>query len=381
MPEKIYVGLSGGVDSAVTLALLRGPDLAQQNLSSPANVQAAFMRNWSKDLPGFQCPWQEDWHDAQSVALSLNTKIELWDFEKDYKNKVVNYLLEEYRAGRTPNPDILCNQEIKFKVFLEQALEEGANKIATGHYARIHQDSKKRFWLQTALDETKDQSYFLARISQTALSKTIFPLGNLQKKEVRAIAAKLKLPVATKKDSVGICFVGEIGIADFLKNFLNLKPGPILDINTKQELGQHQGSELYTIGQRHGLHITHPSQKKADSRGDSNGANLPYYVIKKDTPNNIVYVSSDPTFKDSLTQQIKLSGIHLPTIQPEELTQYSNLSLRTRHLGKLEPISTLKLNNQTLTLTLKAAIKAPAPGQAGVIYTEQGYVLATGFIE
>jgi tRNA-specific 2-thiouridylase len=386
--QKIYVGLSGGVDSAVTLALLNPPHGEVSRFSraegaeSPNLITAIFMRNWSRDLPGFQCPWKEDWHDAQSVALSLNAKIELWDFEKDYKNKVVNYLLEEYKAGRTPNPDIICNQEIKFKVFLDQALENGADKIATGHYARIHQDKKGRFWLQMARDETKDQSYFLARISQEALSKSLFPLGNLTKTEVRAIATKLNLPVANKKDSVGICFVGEIGITDFLKNFLELKPGPILDINTKQELGQHQGSELYTIGQRHGLKLNKPSPEGEGRVRGLSKSDLPYYVIKKDTQKNIVYVSSNPAEQQALTKSLSLSGLHLPTIQPEELQNYTNLSLRTRHLGQLEPIQALKLNkNGILTIELKEEIKKPAAGQSGVIYTDQGLVLATGFIQ
>ncbi len=356
--DTVYVGLSGGVDSAVTLALLQ----------KDHNVKAIFMRNWSKDLPGFQCPWKEDWYDAQSVALSLNAQIELWDFEKDYKNKVVDYLIAEYKAGRTPNPDIICNQEVKFKVFLEHALELGGNKIATGHYARIHQEGKGRFWLQMAKDAIKDQSYFLARISQEALSKSIFPLGNLEKSEVRDLAKNLKLPVASKKDSVGICFVGEIGITDFLKNFIDLKPGPIIDINTQEELGHHEGSELYTIGQRHGLKL-------------SGGNDLPYYVIKKDTKKNIVYVSSDPTEKDAYTDEITLEDIHFPTITPKELEEYSNLNLRIRHLGKLEEVNSVELDKENhLIIKLKEKIRRPASGQTGVIYTQEGYVLTTGFI-
>jgi tRNA-specific 2-thiouridylase len=358
--KKVFVGLSGGVDSAVTLYKI---------LQEFPDSKAIFMRNWSKDLPGFQCPWREDWHDAQSVALSLSSPIELWDFENDYKDKVVDYLIAEYKAGRTPNPDIICNQEIKFKVFLDHALELGADKIATGHYARIHQDEKGRFWLQMAKDETKDQSYFLARISQEALSKSLFPLGGLKKAEVRELATKLNLPVANKKDSVGICFVGEVGITDFLKNFIDLKPGAIIDIDTNNEIGQHEGSELYTIGQRHGLDL-------------KESAELPYYVVKKDTKQNIVYVSSDPNHKNSYTNQIKLSDIHFPTISPDELNQYNNLSLRIRHLGKLEVIEyTTEVINNGLTVKLKENIKKPASGQTGVIYTSDGLVLASGFIE
>lgn len=356
--QKIYVGVSGGVDSAVSLALV----------AKNEDASAIFMRNWSKDLPGFQCPWKEDWHDAQSVALSLGIPIELWDFEKDYKDKVVDYLISEYKAGRTPNPDIICNQEVKFKVFLEHALESGADKIATGHYARIFEDPIGRMWLKAAKDETKDQSYFLARISQEALNKTIFPLGDLEKTEVRKLAEEFNLPVASKKDSVGICFVGEVGITDFLKNFLDLKAGPIVDIATNKEIGQHESSELYTIGQRHGLNL-------------SSSKDLPYYVTSKDVSKNIVYVSSDISAKEVWTDTITLTDIHLPTITKDELKDYKNLTLRIRHLGKLEVIeSTTEVENGSITVKLKEKIKTPAAGQTGVIYTDDQCVLLSGFI-
>lgn len=331
-------------------------------------TKAIFMRNWSKDLPGFQCPWREDWYDAQSVALTLGSEIKLWDFEKDYKNKVVDYLVSEYKAGRTPNPDIICNQEIKFKVFLDHALEEGAGKVATGHYARVHQDKAGRFWLQTAKDETKDQSYFLARISQEALSKVVFPLGDLNKSEVRKLAKAFNLPVATKKDSVGICFVGEVGITDFLKNFIDLKPGKIVELESGQELGQHEGSELYTIGQRHGLDLKESSD-------------LPYYVVKKDIHKNIIYVSSNLSSKELWTKQIILTDCHLPTATEEEVLSMDDLSLRTRHLGQLEGVQSVeKTGQKEYTITLKEEAKKPASGQTGVIYTNQGLVLLAGFV-
>ncbi len=369
MQEKVFIGLSGGVDSAVSLALL----------SKAEDVKAIFMRNWSKDLPGFQCPWREDWYDAQSVALSLSKPIELWDFEKDYKDKVVDYLISEYKAGRTPNPDIICNQEIKFKVFLEHALESGANKVATGHYARIVEDEKGRKWLKAAKDKNKDQSYFLARISQEALNKTIFPLGNLEKSRVRKIAEDLKLPVANKTDSVGICFVGEVGITDFLKNFIDLKSGPIIDIQTSQEIGQHEGSELYTIGQRHGLHLNSSPSGEGRVRGSS--VNLPYYVTSKDVKKNIIYVSSDISAKEAWTDSITLTDIHLPTASEAELKEYKNLSIRTRHLGKLEEIEHIKKTaDKEYTIKLKEKVKTPAPGQTGAIYTKNELVLLAGFI-
>jgi tRNA-specific 2-thiouridylase len=362
MPSsKIFVGLSGGVDSAVTLALLKKQDL---------DTQAIFMRNWSRDLPGFKCPWREDWHDAQSVALSLNLPIEMWDFEKDYKDKVVDYLVSEYKAGRTPNPDIICNQEVKFKVFLDHALENGADKIATGHYARIHTDQNGRKWLQAAKDKTKDQSYFLARINQRALKHSLFPLGDYQKSEVRKLASELKLPVATKKDSVGICFVGEVGIIDFLKNFINLKAGPIVDLETGKEVGQHEGSQIYTIGQRHGLNIS--------------TSEMPYYVVKKDIKTNTVYVSSDISSQDAWTKTITLTDCHLPTATEDEAKDFKNLSIRIRHLGKLEQIDSLKKleeGERKWEVLLKEPIKTPAPGQTGVIYTKEELVLLSGFIE
>lgn len=358
--KKIFVGLSGGVDSAVTLSLI---------VKEHPGSKAIFMRNWSKDLPGFQCPWREDWHDAQSVALSLNSPIDLWDFEKDYKDKVVDYLISEYKAGRTPNPDIICNQEIKFKLFLEHALDNGADMIATGHYARIFKDEKGRLWLKAAKDKTKDQSYFLARISQQALSKTIFPLGDLEKSEVRKLATKLKLPVADKKDSVGICFVGEVGITDFLKNFLDLKPGPIVDISTNKVIGEHEGSELYTIGQRHGLKL-------------SGAKDLPYYVTSKDTSKNIVHVSSDILAKEAWTDSITITDVHMPTILEGEVNDFNDLSLRTRHLGALEQIKSLdKTGDKEYTIKLKEKIKSPAPGQTGVVYTNNQLILLTGFIK
>ncbi len=358
--SKVIVGLSGGVDSAVSLSLA--------NAKFP-KVEAVFMRNWSRDLPGFRCPWREDWYDAQSVALSLDTKIELWDFEKDYKDKVVAYLLDEYRAGRTPNPDVVCNQEIKFKVFLAQAIDSGADKIVTGHYARIfHPADSPNLWLQMAKDKTKDQSYFLARISQEALQKSYFPLGDLNKTEVRALAAKLKLSVADKKDSVGICFVGDIGVAEFLKNFIKLKVGEVVDSDSGEVVGEHDGIQLYTLGQRHGFRL-------------QSSSGLPHYVVGKDLAKNVLYVSNHIESLTSATNQIKLSDPHFISIQPEELQRYTNLSLRVRHLGELYSIQSLNLSDNILTVKLTSNIKKPAAGQVGVIYTEDELVLASGFVE
>jgi len=230
--KSVYVGMSGGVDSSVTAALL---------VEQGYNVTGVFMKNWAQDLPGFKCPWREDLADAKRVAVQLGIPLKIYDFQNEYKQKVVDYMITEYQAGRTPNPDIMCNQEVKFKLFLETALEDGADMIATGHYARIFDSGSTKsqalndrssnfqlpnstLHLQQAVDKNKDQTYFLYRITEEALSKTLFPLGDMTKPEVRARAKELGLITAEKKDSVGICFVGEIGIKEFLQNFVQTEP-------------------------------------------------------------------------------------------------------------------------------------------------------------
>src|ERR1700733_13492167 len=232
--KTVYVGMSGGVDSSVSAALLK-----QQGYK----VVGVYMKNWSKDLPGLPCPWMDDYQDAKRVAVQLDIDFKMYDFEKEYQHKVVDYMLDEFKAGRTPNPDIMCNQEVKFKLFLNTALEDGADLIATGHYAKT-----KGGKLLVAKDSNKDQTYFLYRVTKEALAKTIFPLGDLTKPEVREIAKKNKLVTATKKESMGICFVGKVGIKEFLQQFVKTKPGKIIDQHGKA-IGEHDGAIFYTIGQ------------------------------------------------------------------------------------------------------------------------------------
>jgi tRNA-specific 2-thiouridylase len=340
--KSVYVGMSGGVDSSVTAALLK-----QQGYK----VTGVYMKNWSQDFPGFVCPWQEDYRDAKRVAVDLNIDFKMYDFEKEYRHKVVDYMVKEYQAGRTPNPDIMCNQEVKFKLFLSTALSEGADLIATGHYSRIIDGH-----LYAGKDKPKDQSYFLYRVNKEALSKSLMPIGDKAKTEVRALAKDLGLSVADKKDSQGICFVGEVGIKEFLINELGQQePGPI--INQKGEtIGEHEGAIFYTIGQRHGLNV---------------GGGLPYYVIKKDVKKNIVYVTTKLDDENLWRDKICLEDIFWIDETPKEDKKYK---VRIRYRGPLIT-ATIKDN----VVYLEDEVKGVAAGQSTVIY-DNDKVLGGGIV-
>lgn len=343
---KVYVGMSGGVDSSVTAALLkeRGHD-----------VTGVFMKNWTRDIGGVVCPWRADLADAKRVAVQLDIPFEVFDFQKQYKQKVVDYMLAEYQAGHTPNPDVMCNQEVKFKLFLNTALERGADMIATGHYARV-----KGGQLYAGLDKNKDQSYFLYRVTKQALKKTLMPIGELKKSEVRALAKKLGLVTAAKPDSQGICFVGEVGISDFIQEFIKTQPGPIIDAKTKKALGQHDGALLYTIGQRHGHGL---------------GGGLPYYVVKTDVKQNIVYVSTSLDDDNFWRKQINLTDTHWISDAPKSDKTYH---ARVRYRGDLVP-ARLKTAGKTATVKLTKPERAVAAGQSVVVYDGQ-QVLGGGIV-
>jgi tRNA-specific 2-thiouridylase len=295
---RVVVGLSGGVDSAVSAYLLK-----QQGYE----VVGIFMKNWEDDDDSEYCSSNVDFVDAAAVADVIGIEIEHVNFAAEYKDRVFAEFLREYQAGRTPNPDVLCNAEIKFKAFLDHAMRLGAEKIATGHYARVRcvaadtgepagqegtshaparDGARVRFELLKGLDPSKDQSYFLHRLNQAQLSKTLFPVGELHKTEVRRIAEEIGLPNAKKKDSTGICFIGERPFREFLNRYISKEPGPIKDARGRT-LGQHQGLSFYTLGQRQGLGIGGVKDKKAQRGG---GDHAPWFVARKDMAHNTLWV-------------------------------------------------------------------------------------------
>ena len=333
---KVFVGMSGGVDSSVAAMLL---------VEQGYDVTGVYMKNWSKDLPGMKCPWAEDLADAKRVAVKLGIDFEVWDFEKEYHEKVVEYMLKEFKKGNTPNPDVMCNQEIKFKLFFEKAMENGADFIATGHYARIFSPESH---LARAVDENKDQTYFLYRISEEAIAHTLFPVGEMLKPDVKKLAKEHGLHNAYKKESMGVCFVGEVGMKDFLKEYIDIQPGEIREVETEKKLGVHEGAVFYTIGQRHGLYLS-------GTAGEVNDG-LPYYVVAKDLEKNIVYVSKNLNDSHIWTKELKLKDVLMRG-------EAKDVLVRLRHRAPL-----VKATFDKDTLHFENEIKRPAAGQSAVIY-------------
>ncbi|HTJ73579.1 MAG TPA: tRNA 2-thiouridine(34) synthase MnmA [Verrucomicrobiae bacterium] len=334
---KVYVGMSGGVDSSLSAALLK---------EQGYDVTGVYMKNWTQDMPGMRCPWADDLADAKRVAVQLGIDFKVFDFENEYKHKVVDYMIEEYKLGRTPNPDIMCNQEVKFKLFLEAALEDGADMIATGHYARVEDGVLKR-----ARDDNKDQTYFLYRVTGDALKKTIFPLGGFTKPEVREMAKERGLFTAGKKDSQGICFVGKIGIREFLSQYVEQQPGKIIDKKTGSVLGVHDGAIFYTLGQRHGLDV---------------GGGLPYYVVGKNMDKNEVYVTTDLEDTALWKKTIDLTAVHWINGLPPE----GEYLIRVRHRAPLVTAHLAAAADGSVTFTLSEPERAVTAGQSVVVYKD-----------
>jgi len=354
--QRIVVGLSGGVDSAVTAYLLK-----QQG----HEVVGIFMKNWEDDDDSEYCSSNIDFVDAAAVADVIGIDIEHVNFAAEYKERVFAEFLREYQAGRTPNPDILCNAEIKFKAFLDHAVRLGAEKIATGHYARVRRnDATGKHELLKGLDPSKDQSYFLHRLNQSQLSKTLFPVGELHKTEVRRIAAEIGLPNAKKKDSTGICFIGERPFREFLNRYIAKEPGPIRD-ERGRVLGEHHGLSFHTLGQRQGLGIGGVKAKGAARGG---GEHAPWFVARKDLENNTLWVVQGHDHAWLLSSRLQaLDASWIAGESPEP----GRVAAKTRYRQSDAPCAITPSGNREFTLHFTENQWAVTPGQSAVVYAAE----------
>jgi len=358
--QRVVVGLSGGVDSAVTAYLLK-----QQG----HEVVGIFMKNWedddrpagSRDDDSGYCTANIDFVDAAAVADVLGIEIEHVNFAAEYKDRVFAEFLREYQAGRTPNPDVLCNAEIKFKAFLEHALRLGAEKIATGHYARVR-ERDGAYELLKGLDPAKDQSYFLHRLNQAQLSKTLFPVGELKKTEVRRIAAEIGLPNAKKKDSTGICFIGERPFREFLNRYLKHEPGAIEDERGRR-LGSHVGLSFYTLGQRQGLGIG-----GVKGRADAGGEHAPWFVARKDLARNVLVVVQGHEHRALLSSSLKAEDVSWVAGSPPAAGRYA---AKTRYRQADAGCALAPAADGGFALSFDAPQWAVTPGQSAVLYGGQ----------
>ena len=353
MKKTVVIGMSGGVDSAVAAYLLK-----QQGY----NVIALFMRNWDSTINGedFQnddiiCPQERDYNDAKKVCESLDIPLHRVDFIKEYWDYVFTYFLEELKKGRTPNPDLLCNKFIKFDLFKKEAFKLGADYIATGHYARL-----KDGHLLRAVDLNKDQTYFLADVPKAQLENVMFPIGHLTKPEVRKIAEENNLYVANKKDSTGICFIGERNYQKFIKNYLKENKGPIVDVKTGKVIGEHKGLMNYTIGQRRNVGISGNAER--------------HFVCGKNIKDNILYVTiGDEEYLYS--DACKISNVNF--LSEERPT---SCTAKFRYRGEDIPVSLEYLNDNEILVKYPNRAKAVTPGQACVLYLNEE-CLGCGFID
>lgn len=344
--KKVILGISGGVDSSVSAILLK---------EQGYDVEAVFMKNWEEDDTEEYCSSAADLNDAKAVCAALDIKLTKVNFALEYWENVFENFLEEYKKGRTPNPDILCNKEIKFKAFFNYAIESGADYIATGHYAGISKDNNK-YYLTKGLDSNKDQSYFLYAIDNSVLSKVIFPLQNLVKTDIRAIAEKYNLATAKKKDSTGICFIGERKFKDFLQNFIPAKPGIIHD-EDGNPIGKHDGLMYYTIGQRKGLNIG----------GLKSYEPSPWYVVDKDLTNNILIVGNSNSKK---LFQKELTATNWNFLCDAKEILQEGLKAKIRYRQAEQPCTINKLEHDKYLISFDEPQKAVTPGQSVVIYKD-----------
>ncbi|MCX6737601.1 MAG: tRNA 2-thiouridine(34) synthase MnmA [Candidatus Parcubacteria bacterium] len=354
---KVFCALSGGVDSATSAALLK---------RAGYDVTGIFMKNWAPDETNDSgCPWAQDQEDAQSVARALGIPFYTFDFQKEYKNKVVDYLFNGYAKGETPNPDTLCNREIKFGLFLTKALALGADMIATGHYARVRHPN----WLHPkeellkGVDKNKDQSYFLWQLNQNQLAHTLFPIGHLTKPEVRKLAIRFKIPVATKPDSQGICFVGKVKLADFLEQRIPSKTGPVVLLPENKIVANHEGAAFYTLGQRHGF---------------GGGGGEAYFIVKKDIENNIIYVARKD-YPDLWSHEIRIHQLSWIDGQgPQKWPLKTAAKIRYRQAD--QQVTWRTKSKQELIGYFENPQWTPTTGQSVVIYSGNK-LLGGGIIE
>ncbi len=337
--QTVFVGLSGGVDSSVAAARL---------LTSGYNVVGVFIKVWHPDF--MVCNWEQERLDSMRVAAHLEIPFLTCDAETEYRDEVAKYFIEEYKAGRTPNPDVMCNQHIKFGAFLRFAKEYGADFIATGHYAQKI-DSAAGSEIHRGVDLGKDQTYFLWTLSKDQLEYTLFPIGDTPKEDIRKEAEKTRIPVAAKKDSQGICFLGHVDIADFLSHYIDLVPGDVLDEQGKV-IGKHEGSLVYTLGQRHGftLNTENPDRK-------------PMFVIDRNSKKNTLTVGSKPSLTTESTDVVLTNVVLRKTINVGE-----KLEAQFRYRQTPFKILIKEISEKTITLTTIGEVEAPASGQSCVLY-------------
>lgn len=356
--KKVVVGMSGGVDSSVSAYLLK---------EAGFDVVGLFMKNWEDDDDTEYCTARQDFIDAMAVAEVLDIEIEAVNFAKEYKERVFSNFLEEYQAGRTPNPDILCNAEIKFRAFLDHAFDMGADYIATGHYARVAKLADGTTQLLRGIDESKDQSYFLHRLTQEQISRVLFPVGSLRKTEVRDIARGVGLPNARKKDSTGICFIGERDFREFLQRYLPTKPGPIKTPDGRV-VGEHIGLSFYTLGQRKGIGVG----GMQDSTGE------PWFVAKKDLAENTLWICQGHDHPWLLAHE--LTAVKPSWISGKAPEFKEGITVKTRYRQKDGACRIASMSGDAFTLAFDEPQWAATPGQSAVLY-DGDVCLGGGFID